>query len=86
MVIHYHRNFLKAAKRLNEKDFFILRMKLKLFSRDPFHASLRNHKLMGLYEGLRSINIKPDLRALYERLNDDESWFLYLGSHSDLYK
>ncbi len=52
---------------------------------DPFNARLRNHPLLGKYNGYRSIDIRPDLRAVYKDYGD-EAIFVALGTHSQLYR
>jgi addiction module RelE/StbE family toxin len=63
--------------------------RIALFASNPSHPLLRTHKLIGEYEGCKSINITGDWRAIYEEYTDVfEPYvvFLFLGTHSQLYK
>lgn len=63
--------------------------KLKIFLNNPFDLQLNNHKLIGKFKNLRSINITGDWRALYlESFEDGEivAFFTVLGTHSQLYR
>jgi addiction module RelE/StbE family toxin len=60
----------------------------ELFSDNPNHPSLRNHKLREKYAGFRSIDVTDDWRALF-KIHKDKSkitiTFHILGTHSQLY-
>lgn len=86
MQLLFHKDFLKRLKKLQPQDRERLRNKLQIFREQPHHPILRNHSLHGSYVGFHSIDIKPDLRAVYKILNGDSVMFQYLGSHSQLYK
>ena len=86
MIIYFHKKFTKQIKKLAVADRDILRKRLELFIDDPFHVIFRNHALKGKYNGYRSIDIKPDLRAIYKEININEARFVLLGSHGQLYK
>jgi mRNA interferase YafQ len=79
----FKRNYRKL--RLAEQERFKQRM--KIFVIDPFDPMLRNHALVGKYEGCRSIAIGGDLRLVY-RVTEREDVILLLdiGTHSRLYK
>ncbi len=84
MTIVFHKQFEKQVKKLSSKEQLLLKDRLQLFRLDPHHSRLRNHPLTGRYLNYRSIDIRPDLRALYKEV-DDTAIFVYLGSHSQLY-
>lgn len=66
-----------------------LRKRLEIFISDQYHPLLDNHALTGNYQGLRSINITGDWRAIYRVYVDEENnhviVFELLGTHSQLY-
>ncbi|MBI2415448.1 MAG: type II toxin-antitoxin system mRNA interferase toxin, RelE/StbE family [Candidatus Kerfeldbacteria bacterium] len=76
MIIVFHKNFNKQLKKLSQKEKTKVAERLKLFM---------VHPLVGRYQGYRSIDIAPDLRALYIKTSDDTATFVELGSHSQLY-
>lgn len=85
MTIHFHKQFTKQLKKLSSRERGQLQDRLELFLLDPFHPRLRNHSLKGKYQDYRSIDIHPDLRAVYKAIGSDEAIFVTIGSHSQLY-
>lgn len=85
MTVVFHREFIKRYKRLSQKQQVQFKKRLVLFEQDPFHPTLRNHRLQGEYGGYHSINISGDLRAIYEEVNDTTQLFVVIGTHSELY-
>jgi addiction module RelE/StbE family toxin len=85
MKILFHRNFEKdyVKLRISERNKF--KERLRVFTRDPFNATLGNHALNGKYRGYRSINIGGDLRAVYKTIKTEEYLFVAIGTHSKLY-
>ena len=58
---------------------------LQLFSQDPFHPSLRIHKLTEKLHQIWSLSITMKVRMLYF-LNEDEAYFFDIGTHDQVYK
>lgn len=85
MKIRFHRNFEKQYKKLKDTQKAKARERLVLFLENPFHPILANHPLKGKYKGYRSINITGDLRAVYKFVSEDESIFVAIDTHSNLY-
>lgn len=86
MKIDFHRKFTKKFKKLPKKTQEQFYEKLETFEINQFAQILNNHAVHYPYEGCQSINITGDLRALYETVNNDSVIFVYIGSHSELYK
>jgi addiction module RelE/StbE family toxin len=84
MKISYTKNFIKKSQKLNIKSRQQLLEKIELFTQNPLHSSLRNHRLAGKYKDYRSINVTGDIRALYLQ-KDNEAIFDAIGTHSQLY-
>ena len=62
--------------------------KIAVFEKNPFDPRLNNHALKEPYEGLRSIDITNDYRAVYEEVpsgNETVAYFSLLGTHKELY-
>ena len=59
---------------------------LILLSNNPFHPSLRLHKLQGKLKQLHSVSINLQYRILLEFLiQDDKIIFIDIGSHDQIY-
>ncbi len=84
IVLHgdFRKKFKKFPQGMQKK--FIERQ--DIFLRDPFNSVLNNHELHGKYQGLRSIDITGDLRALYKPVSDNLAFFVIIGTHSELYE
>lgn len=85
MTILFHRHFSKTYKKSSAKIKKYFRIRLTLFTEDPFHPLLNNHALHGDFAGYRSINITGDVRAVYKALDEQTVEFVILGSHGELY-
>lgn len=84
MILHFHKQFTKQLKKLTKKERELTKDRLELFMLDPYHPRLRNHPLKGKYLEYRSIDIRPDLRAIFKQ-QDDIVIFVELGSHNKLF-
>lgn len=85
MMLQFHRHFTKQLKKLSATERQIVQDRLELFLLDPFHPRLHNHPLHGRYLNYRSIDIRPDLRAIYKDTGD-AFIFVTIGTHSQLYR
>jgi addiction module RelE/StbE family toxin len=85
MIIQTTKSFDKQYAKLNLKLKQQFKVRLELFSINPFDAKLRNHALRGRYLGYRSIDITGDIRALYTVKNNIVIIFGFIGTHSQLY-
>jgi len=63
-----------------------VQQRLRLFIEDPKNPILNNHELKGKYSGYRSINITGDLRALYQTIDKNATFFITIGTHGHLYE
>lgn len=86
MITYLHKSFGKHYKKLSLRDQALVKERIQLFIKDQSHPKLRNHSLKGKYQGCNSIDIRPDLRAVYYLDNPDFAVFTAVGSHSQLYK
>ncbi len=80
----YSRRFMKTFKKCPVTIQIAFRNRLALFLKNPFHDLLNNHALSGHLQGLRSINITGDWRAMFEQSHDSVC-FVDFGTHSQLY-
>lgn len=77
----FNKNYCKLSKKIQDK----LDEKIPLFELNEFDLTLKNHKLHGIYEGHRSINITGDIRVIYKKISEEDYYFYDIGTHSELY-
>ena len=82
----YTKKVVKFLKR--HKDIFPKYKKvLLLLEADPFHPSLRLHKLSGKLDGLYSVSINMQYRVTIEfYIEDGKIIPINIGTHDDVYK
>jgi len=85
MKVVFHKNFKRQFKKLRKNQQNKFREQLAVFIENPFNPVLNNHPLQGKYEGLRSINVGGDLRAIYEMAEKEIAYFIAINAHSKLY-
>ncbi|WP_416667198.1 type II toxin-antitoxin system RelE/ParE family toxin [Egbenema bharatensis] len=83
---------LRAFKRMirrNPQLRPLIEQTLTQLAEDPFHPSLRTHKLTGELSGIWSCSIDYKLRILFELVQSPEGeeaiLLLNLGSHDEVY-
>ena len=59
--------------------------KIKLFTEEPFHKSLRTHKLTGKLTGLWAFSIDYDNRLIFEFVDKSHVSLIDFGSHDEVY-
>ncbi|MFQ4135432.1 type II toxin-antitoxin system YafQ family toxin [Nodosilinea sp. PGN35] len=59
--------------------------KLEQFTADPFHPSLKTHKLSGKLKDLWSFSVDYDARVIFYFTEDDKAVFIDIGSHDEVY-
>lgn len=85
--------FIRAFKRLVKKNPELrsqIEQVLQQIAEDPFHVSLRSHKLKGDSSGRYSCSIDYQNRILFKFVTnpdsgEEEILLLTLGSHDDVY-
>jgi len=77
----FDRNYLK----LNQKIQTRFKERKELFSREPNCRILNIHKLSGKYDGMWSINITGDYRAIFDKQENEIVVFINIGTHSELF-
>lgn len=78
--IHYTSDFRKAYARLPRRIQLAVDRKDAFFRREPFHPTLRTHKLHGPLKGLWAFWIKWEYRVLFE-FTRDGAIFYDVGNH-----
>lgn len=85
MEFYYSSVFKKQYKKLPLKTREQFKTRLILFVEDQNNPRLRIHKLQGEYNGLWSMNVSGNIRAVFDKLYDGAVMFEAIGSHSELY-
>ncbi len=59
---------------------------VEVFTNDPFHPSLKTHKLSGQLKNFWSYSIEYDLRVIFFfEDNNSKAIFIDIGSHNEVY-
>jgi addiction module RelE/StbE family toxin len=85
MHVYFHKHFDKMFEKCSPAVKKKFRERIILFLKNPFAEELGNHALHGEYDGLRSINITGDIRAVYDPVDNPHVRFLSIGSHAQLH-
>lgn len=81
MKIYYSSKFAKEYKRLSLKIKLSAEKKEKIFRRNPYHPSLKTHKLTGKLKGYFAFSIDYQYRIIFEFVSKDTIWFHSIGTH-----
>jgi len=93
MILTTDTSFKRSFKRLVKKNPQLqdrILAVLELLGNDPFHPSLKSHKLTGKLEGLWSCSVAYDCRIIFAFKNDEETGndlivLTDIGSHDEVY-
>jgi proteic killer suppression protein len=87
--IIYTPGYIKSAKKFARQHLELLKQYervLKLLEIDPFHPSLRLHKLSGKLSDLHSLSINFSFRITIEFLIEEKTIIpIHIGSHDQVY-
>jgi addiction module RelE/StbE family toxin len=83
--IHFTSVYLKSYQRLPKNIQKIQTKKERLFRENPFHPSLKTHKLKGKYKKFYSYSVTRDYRVLFRFLDKNKVIFYDIGTH-EIYK
>lgn len=82
LALAYSDKFLKKAARLPAKLLALADEREVLFKKDPFHPSLRTHKLHGKEKGTRAFWINQKYRIKFIFVGEQSVLFLDIGTHA----
>lgn len=88
MKVVYDPAFLEKLKKVDVRIQNRVKEQVLLFSKNPDDPQLDNHPLQREYQGYMSIDITADYRALYREAeigNEVVAYFIFLGTHQELY-
>lgn len=80
----FKRAFRKRIKGEKTKEFLFY-SKLEVFINDPYHSSLKTHKLSGELKDLWSFSIAYDIRVVFSFVSEDKAVFIDIGKHDEVY-
>ena len=83
--IVYSSRFEKNFKNLPSRIQHLALKKDELFRKNPFHSSLKTHKLGGKFEGTWAYSINKDFRVHFYFLNNETVVYVNIGTH-EIYK
>ena len=79
----------KKAYKNKLKQYPVIRQQLsaalKLFVKDPFHPTLKTHKLGGPLKGNFAFSLGYDLRVVFKFLDKEEVFLETIGTHDEVY-
>lgn len=58
---------------------------LETLAADPFHPSLRTHKLSGKLKGLWAFVVEYDCRVVFRFLDNGDALLIDIGKHDEVY-
>ena len=93
MILTTDASFKRAFKRLVKKNPQLQDKRLvvlELLGNNPFHPSLKSHKLTGQLEGLWSCSVSYDCRIIFAfkkdvKTDNDLIVLIDIGSHDEVY-
>lgn len=86
MLIRYSSAFKRMYRKLSDDQQKLCDAALRVFADNPFQPQLRNHKLQGSKQGLRSISAGYDLRIIYvEEKGHTIILLVAVGTHDTVY-
>lgn len=80
--------FLKILRKWKKKhpDFIVkFEERLSLFVREPFHPSLKTHRLSGGLKHCWALSITYQYRLVFEFLSEDKALLIDIGTHDEVY-
>lgn len=88
MIIELHPDFKKSYKKRiakNSKLASQVAKRIQLFQQNPRSPILHAHRLTGTKKDLYSFSVTGDIRIIYMQISKDETLFLDVGSHNQVY-
>lgn len=85
MIVLRSKQFVRDFQKLSLKIKDIFGERLRMFYANPYDPILNNHKLKGILQHYRSINITGDYRAIYEIYSENIVRFIRIWTHSEIY-
>jgi len=58
---------------------------INFFEKDPFHPTLKTHKLSGKLKGQWAFVVEYDCRVVFEFMGKDKAVLVDIGTHDEVY-
>lgn len=87
MKVEFTNSFIKTYKKRilpNDKLHQKFKIRTELFSNNPKHTLLKNHRLTGNLEGYWAFSITGDVRVVY-KIKNEVAYFTDIGTHNQVY-
>lgn len=88
MKVDFSPDFYRQYKKANVRIRNSVDERVAIFIKNPHDLILNNHSLREPYQGLRSIDITSNWRAIYKEIQEEgeaSAYFVLLGTH-ELYE
>lgn len=85
MKFNVSSRFKRAYKKLPKQIRDDFDKKITVFAKEPYHPSLRTHKLKGKFQECRAFYLQDGYRVLFDFSGSDNVDLLDIGSHG-IYK
>ncbi|MBX9866048.1 MAG: type II toxin-antitoxin system YafQ family toxin [Burkholderiales bacterium] len=72
----------KHDKKVNQELAFIVDL---LINEKTIPEKYKNHRLIGKYDGMLELHLRPDDLLVYFKINGDSITLVAIGSHADLF-
>lgn len=72
----------KHDKKVNLELAYIVDL---LINEKPIPDKYKNHKLIGKYNGMLELHLKPDDLLIYVKIENESITLVAIGSHSELF-
>ncbi len=82
MIIYYTSLFARQFRKLSQPVQEIAITREGIFRKDPFHPTLKTHKLSGQLKGIWSFSVDYKNRILFRFLDEHTVLFESIGDHS----
>lgn len=90
MEIVYSSRFKESYKKITKNNLKLankIEFKISLFINNPYHPSLKTHKVTTTKTGVGfSFWIEGDIRIIFIRIEKNKVQFTLIGSHKEIYK
>lgn len=81
MIIRYTKKFSKEYRKLPKEIKLLSEKREDIFRTDPFHPSLKTHKLKGKLKDFYSFSIAYSWRVVFHFSNEDTIILDTIGTH-----
>ena len=88
MQISKSPSFIRAYRKRILKNSTLVKAfeeKIIIFEKEPFHSSLKTHKLTGHLDGYWSFSVSYDCRVIFSFASEEKVILVDIGKHDEVY-